>query len=221
MIINVLEQKIKDMKDLQRLENLQSNREQQEATDAKYRILVTKTHQLVSVIKYLHKDAKIEQEENTKNDILALLYELKMATESGLVDKDKIASSETRLATIQVECKKNWVKQYALLTSARVNTLKAISGIDTEKVSSCLREIQKAETWNTDIDFFKTMMSGLESADQLISNLGLNQEIILLLQNMNQGRATLADLTDDVLNWIKEESLESKIRISFRVGSQI
>jgi hypothetical protein len=209
------------MKDLQRLESLQANKEQQEATDAKYRILVAKTHQLVSVIGYLHKYAGIEQEENTKNNILALLYELKMATESGLVDKDKIASSETKLTTIQVECKKNWVKQYALLTSARVSTLKVISEIDTEKVSSCLRDIQKAETWNTDIVVLKTMMSGLESTDQLISNLGLNQDIIQFLQNMNQGRATLADLTDEVLNWIKEENLESKIRLSFRTGNRM
>jgi hypothetical protein len=217
----VLDQKIKDMKDLQRLENIRANREQQEATDAKYRILVTKTHQLVSVIEYLRKDAEIEQEENTKNNILAHLEELKMAFESGLVDKDKIASSETKLMTIQVECKKNWVKQYALLTSARVSTLKAILGIDPQKVSSCLRDIQKAETWNTDIVVFKTMMSALKSADQLITNLGLNQEIIIFLQNMNQGRATLADLTDEVLNWVKEENLESKIGLSFRTENRM
>jgi len=220
MIINVLDQKIKDMKDLQRLESLQANKEQQKATDAKYRILVTKMHQLVSIIEYLHKDAEIEQNENTKNNILALLGELKMAAESGLVDKDKIASSETKLTAIQTECKKKWVDQYALLTSARVSTLKVISGIDTEKVSSCLQDIQKAETWNTDIAVFKTMMLGLKSADQLITNLGLNQEIILFLQNMNQGRATLAGLTDEVLNWIKEENLESKIRLLFRAGNR-
>jgi hypothetical protein len=173
------------------------------------------------VIEYLRKEAKIEQEENTKNNILALLDELKMAIGSGLADKGKIALSETKLTTIQVECKKNWVKQYALLTSARVSTLKVISEIDTEKVSSCLRDIQKAETWNTDIVVLKTMMSGLESTDHLISNLGLNQDIIQFLQNMNQGRATLADLTDEVLNWIKEENLESKIRLSFRTGNRM
>jgi hypothetical protein len=38
---------------------------------------------------------------------------------------------------------------------------------------------------------------------------------------MNQGRATLADLTDEVLNWIKEENLESKIRLSFRTGNRM
>lgn len=221
MIITALDQKIKIMRDLQQLENIQANKEQQEATDVKYRILITKMHQLVSVINYLHKKAEIEVEENTKNNILDLLDELKMATESGLVDKDKISSSEAKYTTIQVECKKNWVKQYFLLTSSIVSTLKVISEIDTEKVSSCLRDIQKAETWNTDINIFKTMMLGLESADQLIADLGLNQEIILFLQNMNQGRARLTDLTDKVLNWLKEENLESKIRLSFIVGNRM
>jgi len=221
MIISVLDQKIKNMRDLQRLESLQANKEQQETTDEKYRRLVTNTHQLVSVIAYLKKSTEIEQEENTKNKLLELLYELKKATESGLVDKDMMASSEARLTVIQVECRKNWVKQYALLTSARVSTLKVISGINPEKVSSCLRDIQKAESWNTDIAVFKTMVSGLESADQLITNLGLNQEIIPFLQNMNQGRATLADLTEGVLSWIKEENLEPQIRLIFRSGNRV
>ena len=74
---------------------------------------------------------------------------------------------------------------------------------------------------NTDISTFKAMMEGIESADQLITNLGLNQGIISFLQNVNQGKATLADLTDDVLAWIKEEDLETKIKLSFRAGSRM
>jgi hypothetical protein len=221
MIINLLDQKINDMRDLQRLESLQANNEQQAVTDARFRAIVTRLHQFVMVIEYLRKEAPIEQDDTLKNDIIILLNNLKTATELGLTDKDKVTAVETKFTLMQAECKKNWTKQYSELTSARVSTLKVISGIDAEKVASCLQNIQKAEVWNTDISTFKAMMAGLESADQLITNLGLNQSIISFLQNVNQGKATLADLTDDVLAWIKEEDLETKIKLSFKAGSLI
>lgn len=219
MIINLLDQKINDMRDLQRMESLQTNKEQQEATDLKYGALVTRLHQFVMVIEYLRKEAQIEQDNASKDDIIMLLNNLKIATELGLVDKDKVAAAESKLSSMLAECKKNWTKQYSELTSARVSTLKVISGIDSAKVASCLQNIKKAEIWNTDISTFEAMMTGLESADQLITNLGLNHSIISFLQNVNQGKATLADLTDDVLAWIKEEDLEAKIKLTFKAGS--
>jgi len=216
MIINVLDQKINDMKKLQTLENQKANQKQQGLTDIKYHVLVENIHKIVSVFEILYKRVNIEQDENMKSNILDLLYDFKVATEIGLADKEKILLLEDKLKTIQVECKKNWVKQYSELTNAKISTLKVISGIDAEKISFCLNDIQKAEDWNTDLVVFQTMIEGLKSADQLIANLGLNQEIILFLQKMNQGKATLPDLSDDVLNWIKKEKIESKIKLSFR-----
>lgn len=216
MIINMLDQKIKDMKELQRLENLKSNKEQQEIIDVNYHALVENIHQIVLVMDLLHKEVNIKHEENIKYKILELLDELKKEAESGLVNKEKVLSSKNKLRAIQAECKKFWTKQYSLLTSAKISTLKVVSGIDAEKVSLCLQDIKKAEDWNTDVLVFQTMIKGLKSADELISNLGLNQEIISFLKNMNQGKATLIDLTDDVLKWIQKENLESKIKISFR-----
>ena len=59
------------------------------------------------------------------------------------------------------------------------------------------------------------MRNGLNEAAHLIMELGLDDEIITFLQNTNSGRATLQDLNDKVLAWIRDEQLERKIRISF------
>ena len=57
----------------------------------------------------------------------------------------------------------------------------------------------------------------VQEADQLILRLGLDTEIIQFLQSTNSGRATLKDLNDKVLEWLrKNENLEGKIRISVR-----
>ena len=62
---------------------------------------------------------------------------------------------------------------------------------------------------------FEKMSEGLDDADRLIIGLGLDDEIIVFLQRTNLGRATLQDLNDKVLTWIRNEELEQKIRISF------
>lgn len=76
-------------------------------------------------------------------------------------------------------------------------------------------KIQPAENWDLDVERYKTMHNGLNEADYLIMELGLDDEIIAFLQNTNSGRATLQDLNDKVLAWIRDEQLERKIRISF------
>ena len=65
------------------------------------------------------------------------------------------------------------------------------------------------------MNVLEQMHNGLNEADYLIMELGLDDEIIAFLQNTNSGRATLQDLNDKVLAWIRDEQLERKIRISF------
>lgn len=111
--------------------------------------------------------------------------------------------------------KKEWSKQYANLTRATVSTLEAIRGINPNNVGRCLQKIQPAENWDLDVEKYQTMHNGLKEADHLIMELGLDDEIITFLQNTNTGRATLQDLNDKVLDWIRDEQLEKKLRISF------
>ena len=59
------------------------------------------------------------------------------------------------------------------------------------------------------------MNDGIKDAEKIIAKLGLDDEIITFLANTNSGKATLNDLSDKVLNWIKSEKLEGKIRVSF------
>ena len=55
----------------------------------------------------------------------------------------------------------------------------------------------------------------MSSAEALIKSLNMDQEIIKFLEQMTEGKATLLDLNEKVLAWIKRESLEGKIKLSF------
>lgn len=215
MIFDDLVTTTKAMQDLQKKTAIKNNKAMQDNADTKYRLLLTQVNRFVDVIVYLYTDLSAPK----NHEILMLTSELMNVLEqivaSGLASPDGIINADNTFKTLQSRMKKEWSKQYADLTGATVSTLEAIRGIDPDNVGSCLRKIQPAENWDLDVERYQTMHNGLNEADHLIMELGLDDEIITFLQNTNSGRATLQDLNDKVLAWIRDEQLERKIRISF------
>ena len=215
MIFDILERKIKEMKELRRLEGVKANKAQQDATDNKYRILVKQVDQYISVLDYLHGNLEFNLTDTASTELSTLLTELQDAVKTGYVDKAAVSEADTSFKNIQAAVKKDWSKHFSSITNTTTNTLRIISGIDAEKVSACLADIKTAETWVTDRAVFEKLKAALDNAEALIQSLSLDQEIITFLTSMTIGKASIADLNEKVLGWIRKESLESKIRLSF------
>lgn len=215
MIFEDLVKTTKDMQDLQKRVAIKKNKDVQEATDEKYRLILTQVNQFIETIEYLYNYVGIEKNIEIITAMTELLILLETTVASGFASQDEVLSGETLYKNAQTDMKKKWQKQYSDLTSSAVSTLEAIKGIDSESVSNCLQKIQLGENWDTNVKKYQTMNTGLVEANQLIARLGLDDEIIDFLQKANAGDANLNDLDDKVLKWIKEEQLESRIRISF------
>lgn len=69
--------------------------------------------------------------------------------------------------------------------------------------------------WDTSVDTLMTLKEAIAQANQIIQNLNLDQEVITFLGKITSGKATLKDLNEDVLQWMKDEQLLSKIKLSF------
>ena len=207
MIFEELVTTTHSLADLKRKTDLKNNRAMQENTDARYRVLLSQTDSFVSTIDYLYSDAKAEKNTDILSGISELLDSLEKVIESGLANQEEVSKAENAYKTLQVNMKKEWSKQYISIT--------AIKGIDPDNVTDCIQKIAAAENWEVGVGRLQTMMKGIENAEQLIQKLGLDDEIILFLQNTNVGKATLKDLNDKVLTWIRDEKLDNKIRISF------
>ena len=204
MIFDELVVTINALDNLKKKTDLKNNKALQDNTDAKYRLLLSQTNSYISTIEYVYTNVPY-----AKNiEILTATLEL-------LDNLEKVSKAENVYKTLCTTIKKEWSKKYSDLTGSTISTLEAIKGIDSENVNACLQKIQTASEWDVGIDRFKNMLQGIASAEQLIQKLGLDDEIILFLQNTNAGKATLLDLNDKVLNWIRSEKLENKIRISF------
>lgn len=220
MMIDVLSKRIKDMKDLRQREEQKDNKVAQDALDLRYKLLTTQIHSMMLALQHTKENLQFQLSDAILSDLENLLTELKAVIRSGFAEKEAINQAETDFKNIQQNIKKEWSKQYSFLTNATISTLQVISGIESERVSKCLAGIAKGAVWTTSIGDFKTMDHSLSDAKTLINGLGLDQQIIAFLQKMNNGKATVIDLDDNVLRWLKEESLDKRVKLSFVVSSK-
>jgi len=215
MMIDILNKKINEMKALRLREERRDNKAAQDALDLKFKLLTEQIHQLMTALQYANKNMQFQLSESVLKDLKNLLIVHKDTIRSGFAEKDSVNKVKTDLNSIQQSIKKEWSKRYSTLTNSTISTLKVISGIDSEHVAKCLEGIAKGETWTTNIGEFKIMNKSLSDANTLIAELGLDQRIIDFLQKMNNGKATVMDLDEKVLIWLKAESLDKRVRLSF------
>ena len=200
MIFDELVVTINALDNLKKKTDLKNNKALQDNTDAKYRLLLSQTNSYISTIEYVYTNVPYAKNIEILTATLELLDNLEKVIESGAANQEEVSKAENVYKTLCTTIKKEWSKKYSDLTGSTISTL---------------QKIQTASEWDVGIDRFKNMLQGIASAEQLIQKLGLDDEIILFLQNTNAGKATLLDLNDKVLNWIRSEKLENKIRISF------
>lgn len=215
MIFDQMERRIKEMKELRRLETIKANRVQQEATDIKYHNLVAQVKGFINILQYFQTELKFEVSDAYKTEISALLAKMQEVIKDGYANKDLVTESENDFKNIINTIKKDWTKHHTSLTSTTVNTLKIIGGIESDQVEACLTDIKNASTWQMDVTVYKKLKKALDSADSLIEKMSLDQDIIDFLTKMTSGKATFYDLNDKVMEWIKKESLEKRVKLSF------
>lgn len=215
MIFDQMERRIKEMKELRRLETIKANRVQQEATDIKYHNLVAQVKGFMNILQYFQTELKFEVSDSYKIEISALFAKLQEVIKDGYANKDLVAESENDFKNIINTIKKDWTKHHTSLTSTTVNTLKIIGGIESDQVEACLTDIKNASAWQMDVTVYKKLKKTLDSADSLIEKMSLDQDIIAFLTKMTSGKATFYDLNDKVMDWIKKEALEKRVKLSF------
>lgn len=220
MMIDVLSRKIKDMRSLRQYEERRDNKVAQDALDNRFKVLTIQIHSLMSVLKYTKDNMQFQLSESVLTELENLLIEHKSVIQDGFAEKEAINKAESDYKSVLQSIKKEWSKHYSALTSATVSTLQVISGIDIDNVSKCLEGIAKGSAWTMSIGDYKTMEKSLQDAKVLINKLGLDQKIIEFLQKMNSGKATVMELDDNVLRWLKEESLEERVKLSFISGNR-
>ena len=212
-----LNQSITQLKRLHTLENKKKNQEQQVKNDNKYQELVHQVTHLCYAVHYAQETFSFQYQ--PQNTLLEILTDLQTVAIKGTVDEDSISQGSRKIKPIQEQLKKEWAKCYPLVVGSVTSTLRIIQKIDPTEVSKCLLDIQSAAVWqndDSDLPHLKTLSNALYNSNAIIERLGLDQEITTFLTKVSSRTATLDDLSDGILAWIRRENLSDKIMVSFK-----
>lgn len=215
MMIELIKKKNKELIDLRQREERIANIAEQEAVDHKFSDVTSQIHEMVVALKSAKDTTGFLLQNETLDSIKLLLDQHKQSIKDGYAEKEAVLKTEADVKVIQTTVKKEWTTFYKQLTGATVATLKVIRGINSNEVSKCLDGISNAETWSNSIDTFNNLSKSLSAAQILIDDLGLDQDIISFLQKINSGKATLADISGNVWEWLRREELDTRMHLSF------
>ena len=212
-----LNQSINQLKRLHALESRKKNQVQQAINDNRFQELVRQVTQLCCAVHYAQFTFSFPYQPQAI--LVGILGDLQTAASKGSVDEDSISLSTRKVKPIQDQVKKEWEKHYPNLVGAVISTLQIIQKIDPVPVTKCLIDIQNSAVWQndgSDILRLKTLNTALTNSSTIIERLGLDQEITTFLTKVARKTATLNDLSDDILSWIRKEELSDKIIVSFK-----
>lgn len=112
-----------------------------------------------------------------------------------------------------------WSAYYQKSTANIISLLETVKGIipDSKKATYAINKIRKASNWNTSPDAYVSMKQGLDDADIILKSLDLEEdsEVLAFLKLVGEGSATVQNLTEEILVWLKKEGIEDKLAISF------
>lgn len=208
----------KNQKLLSRLKSLRirsANQKKQEATDKKYRDVVLGASSLSEALLYAKQTFSFSLDDSILQKISQVLTGLQNAIAEGNADEDQVIACEKMLKDVKELVRKNWSKFYPQYIGETTNTLRVIQNINQTTVTECLRKIEAAKIWESSLNQLHSLHTGMSDAKNLIDSLELDEKIIVFLQQMNSGQATLSNLNDPVIRWLKMEMLENRIKLTF------
>ena len=219
MLIDTLNECIVDMKTVREMETASADTKKQATADYNFKQLVLGLKKTVLEVDLAVKNSDFRPSTNVVNALKSFLASCDKVIQVG-------AANEATTQYISAESKKlyavmgqEWSEYYTKMSSHVISLLDTVKSIlkDENKAVYAVNKIKKAANWNTSIDNYNYLKQGLAEADQILEDLDLDEdsEVLAFLKLVSAGNATVLDLTDEILEWIKTENLGDKMFINF------
>ena len=104
--------------------------------------------------------------------------------------------------------------KYAEGSSGYLSMIGGLSA-DPKRAKELADNISKAVAADPTIKGISSLISDVAEAKKIIEAFSLNPEIEAFLKKVSAQQATVLDLTPNILSWLKEKKLTSKLKIRF------
>ena len=219
MLIDTLNECIIDMKTVHEMETASADTKKQATADYNFKQLILSLKQMVDEVNLAVENSDFKPSANVISALKSFLGACDKVVQAGAANNattQYISSESKKLYTV---IGYEWTEYYANSTTNILSLLDTVKGIipDENKSIYATNKIKKAASWNTSIENYNYLKQGIAEADKILEDLDLDEdsEILAFLKLVSEGKATLCDLTDEILVWLKSEKLEQRISIKF------
>ena len=219
MLIDTLNECIIDMKTVREMETASADIKKQAAADYNFKQLVLSLKRTVDEVKLAVENSSFRPSANVVCALKSFLGACDKVVQTGAANNATTQYISMESKKIYAAIGQEWVEYYSKATVNILSLLDTVKGIipDESKATYAANKIKKAATWNTTIDNYNYLKQGMTEADKILEDLDLDKdsEVLAFLKLVSAGRATILNLTDEILDWLNKENLAGKIYLKF------
>lgn len=219
MLMVTLNECIIDMKAIHELETASEDTKRKATADYNFKQLVLNLKKTIDEIDLAVNNSDFKPSANVINSLKSSLGMCDKVIQTGAANNLKTQHISMESKKLYAVIRQEWVEYYTESTADILSLLDTVKGILTgeDRVKFAINKIKKAATWNTTVENYNYLKQGLIEANQILSDLDLdeNSDILAFFKLVSEGNATIMDLNDEILTWIKEENLADKMFINF------
>lgn len=219
MLIDTLNECIIDMKTVYEMETVSADTKKQAMADYNFKQLVLSLKKTIDEVNLAVENSEFRPSANVVSALKSFLSACDKIVQVGAANNATTQYISFESKKIYTVIGQEWVVYYSKVTANILSLLETVKRIipDESKVTYAANKIRKAAGWNTTIDNYNYLRQGIAEADKILEDLELdkNSEILAFLKLVSEGRATISNITDKILDWIKAEHLADKMFIKF------
>ena len=219
MLIDTLNECIIDMKTVREMETASADTKKQAIADYNFKLLVLNLKQIVDELNLAVENSAFRPSANIMSALKSFIESCDKIVQSGAANNSttQYISSETK--KLYAVIGQEWAEYYSQATANILILLDTVIGIipNESKAIYAANKIKKAATWNATVDNYNYLKQGIAEADQILEDLDLDKdsEILAFLRLVSAGKATILNLTNEILDWLNKENLAGKIYLKF------
>ena len=215
MISDDITLRIASLQQLQRRVSRVNQYEQQKSIDERFAWVVSKTDDTLREMEFVATSLHGRLSDNIRRKTSDLVSVLSRATRSGPVSSNSIENALALYNEITKMMTVEWKAIYKEQTKNCLGTLNVVQRIRPEQALKYKADIEASEKWGCGMRALGKMKKALDDTNVIIRDLHLDDNVLQFLDKMNNGRATLGDLSEDLMGWLKEENLTGRVKLSF------
>ncbi len=226
MLMDSLSKSIKNMKQMDIVENAALDAEKKEKNDSDY---MTVVEDFSKTMEKLHLTIKLMDYSITNETVQCLedsLEKLNETVASGVVDEDTLSGARQQInRKLNPSLSKEWKAFHLNKTKVSLSKLDTLGNLVStpDMVASIKDGISNGSEWaglSLADDGVHTRLSLLKAAmdkiDELGENLNLSDKIKEFIDKVTNKKARVSDVSEEIIEWIKQENLDDRFVIIFK-----